>query len=246
MGIPFIVVSQGKALESPTIFLTCFPFSNTFGSLFWSNIVGTKYTDLLDFTFHGKDNQRHKPVQLNGGLTSRILSAYLAHHQDDEGFILDPSLSPYKILTSEIDEKAGSSEMLRIVKELGLASKTVRGGRRDVMSKFTAMGTPLLAQQGKREINLTKRNGLQSEWVTEDNLREILIGQLRSQLNPEVSSNNKIEVVMLSEPLTHADLYSPDKVYTVDRQFEESLQSVGLKRIGYLDDNLACYVCRKY
>lgn len=134
----------------------------------------------------------------------------------------------------------------RIINDWRKVSKTVRGGRRDVMSKFTAMGTPLLAQQGKREINLTKRNGLQSEWVTEDNLREILLGQLRLQLNPEVSSNNNIEVITSSEPMTHTDLYSPDKVYAVDRQFEESLQSVGLKRIGYLDDNLACYVCRKY
>lgn len=245
LGIPFVVVSQGKVLESPTVFLTRFLFSNTFGSLFWSNVVGTKYSDLLGFTFHGKDNRRHTPVQLNGGLTSRILSAYLAHHQDDIGFVLDPRHSPYQVLTSKLDEKTEGAGMLRIIQELRLRSKPVRGKRAEVMSKFTAMGTPLLAERGRNEISVTRRNDLQSQWATEDNLRELLVEQLQRQMTASGSASD-IQIERLSQPLSMSEEYSPEKVYVIDRQHEEAIQVARLKRIGYLDDRQACYVCRKY
>ncbi len=225
--------------------MTRFPFSSTFGSLFWSNIVGTKYADLLEFTFHGKDNKRHAPVQVNGGLTSRILSAYLAHHQDDIGFVLDPRHSPYDILTSKLDDKLSDTQMQRMFQELGVHSKSMRGKRSEVISKFTAMGTPLLAEQGRSEINITRRSDLQSQWATEDNLREILIEQLQGKAT---DNNNvpQIEIEALSQPLPGIEMYSPEKVYVIDKEYEEALQTAGLKRIGYFDEQQAGYVCRKY
>ncbi|MBU1051304.1 MAG: hypothetical protein KJ718_01985 [Nanoarchaeota archaeon] len=235
LEIPFISVNQLQDQNGPTVFYVFFPFSESFGSVFWSSVVGVKYTQALDFQFRNSADKIIHPIQFNAGFTSRILAAYLANHSDEQGFLLQPHISPADVLISK--EPGQKYDSIRFRKK-AITSK----GYRTLKSKFLSMGIPIMLYQGQHEINVTYRRSLDSEWVRPENLDD----NLYQYLNNQQGNTAQLGPIVICATDNFSDQTNKKIIYKVPFNKEQEWINGGMKKLGYLDPNNLAFVAKKY
>lgn len=236
LNIPSIAVRSKPDNNSPVVLYAYFPFSESFGSIYWGGVVDKKYSDIVDFNFHGSDNKKHRPSQYNGGFTSRILAAYLANNSDQHGFILQPSISSAEVLVPRNQEGRVENLPFSII-------KARVDGREGLISKFGSMGIPILLNNGKHEVNVTQRTSMTSSWISPQDLVQTTRQYLHSAETAGSTRPIPIQVIKSDD-----EVISPAKnvVYVAPISFVEKLQKFDLKTIGYVDQENAYLVLRKY
>lgn len=248
LNINNVWVKQKRLPSSPIVAYSHFPFSDTFGSIFWSCVVGTKYTQAVNAKFHTKDNSYAYPIQLNAGLTSRILSSYLSNNLDDDGFVIHPDFSPYFSIASSNFSYEMKSLLASFIAQRRTDICFVNTDRVPLIyKKFLAMGMPILITPGEHQIGLTVRFNRLKKWVDEgdlvDNIRKLLDNYPSLQ-------QNRVSHKIIGENTELNEIKGSNIIYLV-KQNEDTFRNLShFKEIGYLlsEDNneYACFVEKKY
>ncbi len=244
LNIPSIAVRSKPDGNSPVVLYAYFPFSESFGSIYWGGVVDKKYSEIVDFNYHGSDNKKHRPSQYNGGFTSRILAAYLANNFDQHGFVLQPSVSSAEVLIPRSQENHKINSTGNQFDNLPFSVIKARvDGRKSLVSKFGSMGIPVLLDNGKHEVSVTQRVSMDSRWVDPKDLVQVTRQCLHSAETARTPSPIPIQYI---ESIGDFESPAKDTVYMVPISSVGKLQELDLKIIGYVDQEKAYMVLRKY
>lgn len=243
LHIPHVSVSQGEENRSPKILFAYYPFSKTFGSVFWSNILSETYVQSTDFTFQTKKNTVAWPVHLNGGFTSRMLGTYLANHEDAYGFILDSNITPYDVLLPRDYEESKNGRFVQTIASLEFKKrKAMVNNHEQLNKKFAAMGIPVLVEEGKHEIGITTRKSLNKQWINPDDTRQVIYTYLSSYIHDEPAP---IPKEILDKPHNPGYPYEDGVIYIVPPEQSASVADGSLKYLGNTPEG-KCFVTKKY
>lgn len=237
LGIPTIEVRQ-QPDNGPYVMVGFFPFSDSFGSLYWSFVLGTKYTDRI-VEISRKKGIKPSPIQLNVGITSRVLSAYLSNHINDKGFILSRELSPYDAMVPRLKDQDDKNKLvIDEISKNGITYKLTNAVKRnEAFEKFYALGAPLLIAAGRNQVQIASRTG-QPVWVNYESVGTTAFGILNSQnetRGPEIVIVDAEDIPKESAPY----------VFKVNTKDEQKFTSK-MKKLGYFDKDHAAFVFKKY
>jgi len=244
LNIPFVAVKAKPESDSPIVLYVYFPFSGSFGTIFWGGVVGKKYSEKVNFKYHGSDNKQHLPYQYNAGFTGRILSAYLANNSDKHGFVLKPSVSPSEILVPRDYKNPINSHNDNQVENFPFSVTEARvSGRQNLINKFGSMGLPILLENGKHEIRLTQRNSMTSRWVNQQDLTQTAQHHLYLAETTTIANSISIHTINDVDETVHLE---KNTVYNIPISAVNKFQQLGLKTIGYVDQENVYMVLKKY
>ena len=237
LGIPTISVTENPT-SGPYKKISFFPFSQMYGTIYWSSVLGTKYTSNFK-TLTNTKGIESAPIQLNVGITNRMLATYLANHMDDKGFMLDREIAPYDVfipMLKDVDDK--NKIILESLKKEGFTYRYDSSKKRsNAFSKFYALGVPLMICAGKEQLQIAPRTG-EPIWIDYKDLSNVMCRILNLRNEKKIQRIKPVDAELL-----------PDKnmtsVFRVHISNEKKFSDT-MKRLGYLDSEHAAYVHRKY
>jgi len=236
LGIPTIQVRESDEESAQHKFYTPFKFSGIFGGLACSSLIGTRYTQQFSRGAQSRTQCSFKPYQLNIGLTTRILTAYLAHHSDERGFVLDKSISPQEIAIIDPDDSNSAlanpeSTLLKAgFKVATFRSSNWRIGQERIFIK----GIPISISLGNSQYLIKRRDTLEEERTNACNL-EPTIKKILAEYSPRKST------LPVSALVENQNEFERNRVYLSDKPFDGDL-----KLLGKTADNSLAYVVQKY
>ncbi len=179
LKIPFILAKENFSKNAPTIFYTYFPFSGYVGSLFWSCVAGKRYAEKSNCFYKSRVGKKERPFQLNAGFTSRLLAAYLAHHESKGGFAFDKKVAPFSVFLPRL-EFTDEVLLLKIEKEIkklrvSFLKRPIKT-EAEAFKKFKVMGFPAMVIVGRAQIKIFSQiyNEEENIWLESRNLKRVL------------------------------------------------------------------------
>jgi len=137
-----ILLPDGKALQGCT-----------------SHDLGQNFSRVFNIRFQDKNKKLKYAWQTSWGFSSRSLGAILAVHGDDDGLILPPKLSPFKIVVIPIYDKKNNNRQidnyLKILKDTFKEDILIDKSEQSVGYKFNKWeikGVPLRIEIGVNEL----------------------------------------------------------------------------------------------
>ena len=160
------LMHDGKALQSGT-----------------SHYFGDGFAKAFDIQFTGKDNKLHHPFQTSWGTTTRLISAIIMTHGDDNGLVLPPAVAPIQLVIVPIaSHKEGVLDKANELKEK--LSKVCRVKLDDTdnsagwkFAEYEMKGVPLRLEIGPKDIEnnrcvVVRRDSSEKIFVSLDELEQ--------------------------------------------------------------------------
>ena len=160
------LMHDGKALQSGT-----------------SHYFGDGFAKAFDIQFTGKDNKLHHPFQTSWGTTTRLISAIIMTHGDDNGLVLPPAVAPIQLVIVPIaSHKEGVLDKANELKDK--LSKVCRVKLDDSdnsagwkFAEYEMKGVPLRLEIGPKDIEnnrcvVVRRDSNEKIFVSLDELEQ--------------------------------------------------------------------------
>jgi prolyl-tRNA synthetase len=235
LGIPILNIRENPS-SGPYKKITFYPFSNSYANIYWSAVLGTKYTEKIDELIGRK--LKPAPIQLNIGITSRLLTAYLANNSDEKGFIQKRVISPYIVMVPQLKTlEKETSAIVNSLDALKISYKLINcNKRKQAFERFYSLGVPFMISPGVNELQLASRLG-NITWIQYEELNNIQ--NILYCKNDDCE--NKIEIIETDHlPSKHSH-----SVFKVDVAHKKTFDT-HMKLLGYIDESNLAYVNKKY
>ncbi len=263
LSVPVIEVVEDFKPEGQKKLYSYFPFSGRWGSLFCVSVPGIKYTSVINDLQSRKPLEENRiPIQLNAGFTQRILGAYLAIHQDPDGFLLEKEISPKQVYIYSTNIPSHSLFQIKaFLNEEGIPfEEDHRVNPKTAYFTYKKSGIPIMIDAGRSQLRLRTRNGTE-EWIGEQNkpiseategtlallkkelgsykpdLKRTLLVRDRLMRQTGLGEDNMSEKTMLDlimvELTSPLSEYEPDILYFVPDDCSADFINQRLKSIGY-------------
>ena len=193
-----------------------------------SHFFGDGFAKAFDITFTGRDNTVRYPFQTSWGVSTRMISAIIMTHDDDNGLILPPAVAPIQVAIIPVAQhKEGVLEKAREIRDLLAKKFRVKLDDSDYstgwkFSQYEMKGVPLRLEIGPRDI---------------ENNSCVLVSRVSREKN-FVSLDGIVDAVEAALKAVHDELYNRalenQRARTYDAHSYEEFLDIAQNKSGFI------------